>query len=158
MKLMKMNVVFGLMVLLSSAPAFAGSFSVQVKCKSQDGLLIEGFVPGDPDNGFALNFTLAGKKATLFRGVAQETNTPANASVTVVEDYAAGVWVLHSEKFANFGEYGFAQIYALPGTLKFKAVGSGYKVDFTGKTRFELPAIQADTVTKKVACTLEVSI
>jgi len=154
---MKLIPALTVIALLASTSAFAGAANAELKCQSADGLVIEGSVPGDFAE-FDVTVSKNGQSARLFSTLNQSSSeTEENATLTVVESTADGVWTLSS--YLN-GEntYGYLQMFALPKTVKYKRLANGYSAKFTAKTSLNLPGIDGDNFGVKLSCSLYYSI
>src|SRR5262245_54273536 len=126
-----------------SAPAFAGAANATLKCQSQDGLKIEGSVPGDFDE-FNLTLSKGAAKAEFFSILgALESEVTANARISIVQSLQEGVWTLRSNKL-DANSFDFVEAYAVPKTLKYKATPEGYRASFTAKAYMFLSSINED--------------
>lgn len=154
---MKLKIATIALSMMAGSTAFAGAANADLNCKSADGVIVKGSVPGDFAE-FELTITKGGKSARLFSVLNQGTlTTEQNANMAVVSDLKNGVWTLSAQQTAA-NAYGFVQIYALPKTVKSTSIPYGYKASFTGKLDFNLSNVKMSSEATTVNCTLKYEI
>jgi hypothetical protein len=143
---MKLSLAFAALSLFTVTHAFAGAANADLKCTAR-GLTIEGNIPGD----FAehdLTITSGGRKVRLASdGLAKE-----GSKLQVVDRMSDSVWTLSAQE--GEGYYGWAQMYALPKTVKFKSTRNGYRATFKAKADVNFEQLGAETISATLDCSI----
>ena len=132
--------------LLISSPAFAGSAQADINCKS-DGLTLKGNIPGDSAD-FDVTIRQAGKSSRFYNG---------NSNGTVVQSLKDGVYTIVTHPPVEPTSIAFIEMFAIPKTVVFKSVSSGYTATFSAKLSFT-HFNTGDIVDKTIRCTMKYSL
>ena len=130
--------------LLNSSQALAGSRDADINCRSADGLTLTGSVPGDSAD-FDVTIRQGRNSARVYSG---------NGNATVVQSLKDGVYTI---SIIRTSSYGSIEMFAVPKTVVFKSVSSGYTATFPANLSFRHFG-SGDIVDKTVRCTMKYSI